>query len=72
MILRLDRRGIMVSGGSACSSKDLSPNRILTQLGFDRDSALCSLRVSMGPLTTEDDIREFEGHFKDMVEWARS
>ena len=72
MILRLDRRGIMVSGGSACSSKDLSPNRILTQLGFDKDSALCSLRVSMGPLTTEDDIREFEGHFKDMVEWARS
>lgn len=72
MILRLDRRGIMVSGGSACSSKDLSPNRILTELGFDKDSALCSLRVSMGALTTEDDIREFEGHFKDMVEWARS
>lgn len=72
MILRLDRRGIMVSGGSACSSKSLAPNRILTELGVDKDSALCSLRISMGRYTTKEDIEYFAKHFADMVEWARS
>ena len=72
MILRLDRRGIMVSGGSACSSKSLAPNRILTELGVRKDSALCSLRISMGRFTSEQDIELFERHFGEMVEWARS
>ena len=72
MILRLDRRGFAVSGGSACSSKSLAPNRVLTEIGLDKDSALCSLRVSMGRYTTSEAVEAFVDAFAEMLEWARS
>ena len=54
--MQLDRSGIAVSGGSACSSDDLDPSHVLRALGISRDRALDSLRVSLGWLTTKDDI----------------
>lgn len=71
IILRMDKAGICVSGGSACSSKSLAPNRILTELGISRDRALCALRVSIGRYTTEHDIERFERAFAQLVEWVR-
>lgn len=71
IILRMDKEGVCVSGGSACSSKSLAPNRVLTELGIDRDRALCGLRISIGRYTTEDDIERFEHAFARLVEWVR-
>lgn len=56
LIMQLDRSGIAVSGGSACSSDDLDPSHVLRALGISRDRALDSLRVSLGWLTTKYDI----------------
>lgn len=70
MVLRLDREGVQVSGGSACSSKSLAPNRILAELGIPRDLALGALRISMGRYTTEEDIARFKAAFRSLMEWA--
>lgn len=72
MILRMDRERICVSGGSACSSKSLGPNRILSQLGMDKDRALGALRLSLGRYSTLEDVECFESAFQRMIDWARS
>ena len=69
-ILRLDREGICVSGGSACSSKSLGASRILTELGVTGDRAMGALRISMGRYTTAEDIDTFKRAFHRLMEWA--
>ncbi len=59
IILRLDKRGIGVSGGSACSSHSLGQSHVLKAIGITGDIALGALRVSMGRYTTEEDIKKF-------------
>lgn len=58
-ILRFDDAGILVSGGSACSSHTLEPSRTLTSVGINRDRALCALRISFGRWTDKSHIDEF-------------
>lgn len=56
LILQLDKRGVYVSGGSACSSRSLEPSHVLSAMGVPRDKALGMLRFSLGPDTTEEEI----------------
>ena len=56
LVLRLDRLGYCVSGGSACSSNSLEPSHVLTALGIEEKRAQTSLRVSIGAPTTKRDI----------------
>ena len=67
LILRLDRRGFCVSGGSACSSHSLDPSHVLKAIGISRDDALGSLRVSLGNTTTEGEIEAFIDAFNEVV-----
>lgn len=67
LILQLDRRGIFVSGGSACSTGSLDPSHVLTSLNIPRDLALGSLRLSFGNATTEQDIDRFFEAFDEIV-----
>jgi cysteine desulfurase len=53
VLLGLDRAGIAVHSGSACSSESLEPSPTLAAMGVD---ALRSLRVSVGWTTTDADI----------------
>ena len=48
ILIRLDLKGIALSGGSACTSGTHQPSHVLTELGRDRLSALGSLRISFG------------------------
>lgn len=56
LILQLDKRGICVSGGSACASHSLDPSHVLTAMNIGRDQALGMLRFSLGPTTTVGEI----------------
>ena len=67
LILQLDRAGVEVSGGSACSTGSLEPSHVLKALGISDDLAFCSLRVSMGRLTTDEDIDIFLERFAEIV-----
>lgn len=59
LILRLDRDGFGVSGGSACSSHSLEPSHVLKAMGISADRAYGALRISMGRYTTEEQVRAF-------------
>lgn len=69
LILRLDMQGVCVSGGSACSSRDLGPSHVLRALGIDADTALGSLRVSLGRYTEEADMAAFLAAFDRALSW---
>lgn len=52
----LEKHGILVSTQSACSSKSLSPSRVLLAMGYDTDRASGCIRISFGDEHTKDDI----------------
>lgn len=69
LILRLDMQGVCVSGGSACSSRDLAPSHVLRAIGVDADAALGSLRVSIGRYTVRQDVDDFFAAFDRALSW---
>ncbi len=58
MLIILDREGIAVSTGSACSSKNLEPSYVLLALGLSHPQTHGSLRFSLGKYTTEREINK--------------
>lgn len=67
MVLRLDRAGFGVSGGSACSSHSLEPSHVLKAIGLAADEAYGALRISIGRYTTEDDLHHFARALEDVL-----
>ena len=56
LVRAMGERGICVSTGSACSSRQRGANRVLENMGVTRQDALSSIRISIGPSTTENDL----------------
>jgi len=51
----LDKKGLEVSVGSACSTGKAANSQVLAALGYDADAHKRSLRISSGPTTTKGD-----------------
>jgi cysteine desulfurase len=56
LVRSLEDEGIFASSKSACSSKKETPSRVLLAMGKDRAAAVSSVRLSMGMLTTAEDV----------------
>jgi cysteine desulfurase len=69
VLIGLDRAGIAVHSGSACSSESIEPSPVLEAMGVD---ASHSLRLSVGWSTTEADVAAFAVVFRDVVEGLRA
>jgi len=70
LIHYLERLGIYVSSGSACSKG--AKSHVLTAMGLDDRRIDSALRVSMGQYTTKQDIQAFlQGLEKAMTEVAK-
>jgi cysteine desulfurase len=52
----LDREGIAVSTGSACTSESTEPSRVLTAMGLEPLRSRGAIRFSLGLGTTEEDV----------------
>jgi cysteine desulfurase len=59
LLMMLDLAGFACSSGSACKTGDPEPSEILTSIGFDREWALGSLRITLGAGTTPEHINRF-------------
>ncbi len=58
LIMLLDRQGLAVSHGSACSSGALEPSRALLNMGIPLERARSSIRFSLSRFTKEEEIDE--------------
>jgi len=56
LLLQLDMDGFAASSGSACTSGSLEPSHVILALGYPRERALGSLRLSVGKGNTESEI----------------
>jgi cysteine desulfurase len=69
VLIGLDRAGVSVHSGSACSSESIEPSPVLEAMGADPSH---SLRVSVGWTTTDDDCAAFAEAFGRVVGELRS
>jgi cysteine desulfurase len=71
LVISLDMRGIAVSTGSACSSGEARPSRVLQAMGYSEAEAAGAVRVSVGWNTTAADVDRFVAELPEVVERAR-
>ncbi len=69
VLIGLDRVGIAVHSGSACSSESIEPSPVLEAMGVDSNH---SLRVSVGWSTDDEDIEAFGSAFVEVVAALRA
>ena len=68
LITLLDMRGVCVSVGSACSSGQKEPSRILKAIGLSDEDAFSTVRISLGTDTTIDECDEFVRILEECLE----
>ena len=56
LLVALDREGVCAAAGSSCSSGATEPSHVLEAMGVARDEALASIRLSLGPETSDADV----------------
>jgi cysteine desulfurase len=71
LLMQLDRAGIAVSSGSACSSGKTSPSHVLMAMGVDADQARSAIRVSLGTETTQADIDVLLAALGQQLKWIQ-
>ena len=59
LITLLDMNGIQVSAGSACSSGEKTPSRVLKAIGLSDEDAYSTVRISIDKDTTVKECNEF-------------
>ena len=56
LVLKLNRMGFATSTASACSAGEAGPSHVLTAIGLNAEQALSSLRVTLSPLNTDEEV----------------
>jgi cysteine desulfurase len=56
LLVLLDQEGICASAGAACASGALEPSPVLLAMGVDKDEARSSLRLTLGPATSMEEV----------------
>ncbi len=64
MLHILDMKDIAVSTGAACNSKETKASHILKAIGLSDELAASTLRISLGPENTENDIQQILSAFQ--------
>lgn len=67
LVIRLDLAGMAVSAGSACSSGKVGASHVLEAMGLEREITAGTIRVSLGPGTTQSDVASFLGVWKSIA-----
>ena len=72
LLLGLDKHGICVSAGSACTSGSADPSHVLLSLHVPYELARGSLRLSVGEYNTPEEMGEICRVLPECVEKLRS
>jgi cysteine desulfurase len=71
LLMALDLQGVACSAGSACQSGSISPSHVLVAMGVPPGLASAAVRMSLGSLTTDDEIRRVAELFPALIQKAR-
>ena len=67
LVEQADKRGVLISSASACSSKAVHPSAVLRAIGKEASAAQGSLRVTAGILNTEDECQRAAVVLSDII-----
>jgi len=71
ILMSLDLEGIYVSTGSACSSRSLKASRVLLAMGLDHELAHGSIRFTLSPENTKEEIDYVVIKLKEIIKRLR-
>jgi len=71
LLMALDLQGVAASAGSACQSGSITPSHVLSAMGVRADLASAAIRLSLGSLTTPEQIDRVADLFTALILKAR-
>jgi cysteine desulfurase len=71
MLMHLDLAGLACASGSACSTGSVEPSHVLTAMGVPRDLAIAAVRMSVGSLSTAEQVPHVAATFAQCVTKVR-
>ncbi|MFC1974308.1 cysteine desulfurase family protein, partial [Chloroflexota bacterium] len=72
ILLNLDFAGVAGSSGSACASESIDPSHVLIALGLPAEVSHGSLRLTVGPDNTDEDVDYVLSVLPEIVEKLRA
>ena len=72
LVLMLDMNGICASTGSACSTGSLDPSHVLLGIGLSHEISHGSLRLTLGPQNTSEDVDYILERLEQVVKTLRA
>jgi len=72
LLQMLDSAGFACSSGSACKTGNPEPSEVITSLGYSREWALGSLRITLGVDSTAEHVDSFLSTLPGLVEKVRT
>jgi cysteine desulfurase len=72
LLFALDREGIAASSGSACADASWEPSHVVLAMGYTLADAAASVRFTLGPGTTEEEVDHAAATLPRVVERLRS
>ena len=72
LVLMLDRKGICISSGSACTSGELNPSHVLLALGRNEEEAEGALRITLSEKNSMEEMEFVVECLKEAVQKLRS
>ncbi|MFQ5700980.1 MAG: cysteine desulfurase family protein [Acidobacteriota bacterium] len=67
LVIKMDLAGYAISTGSACSTGSTRPSHVLSAMGLSSTAIASTVRISLGPSTTEEEIRRAAEALTDAV-----
>ena len=67
LVIALDQRGIDISAGSACHSGSPEPSHVLRAMNLSDEEVHCSIRISLGIHSTQEEVDRFLRELRDLV-----
>ena len=71
VLLNLDLKGVAASSGSACATGEQDPSHVLLAIGLEPDVAHSTLRFTVGPVNTEEEVDYVLNVLPDIVNKLR-
>ena len=72
LMMLMDRAGVCVSTGAACSAASREPSHVLTAIGLSRAEANGTIRLSLSGETTQEEMDTAAGVLKEAAAALRS
>ena len=67
VLLELERRGVIVSSGSACAAGSNEPSHVLTACGFSAELAQTAIRFSFSHLTSQAELQQAAAALREAI-----